>query len=281
MPSGRPVQMVPAGGHVSNSSVPHGSKQSPAMHVVPLLQAASSRHTVQPEGAGSQRCGALPVHRFAPVWHWFMHGGMHTPSSQRSPPPTSHWPVCPKARQPFAASWHVSMTPEAPQRFVPSTQVVAQAAQVPFAQKESGGQLCVGPHAGQLFESMPHVSMPLPLHRIVPFPHEVPHTPHAPPEQNVAQASLKLQAVHPRASATHVSTLRPVHRLAPAVHAVAHEVQAPLVQTLPLGQARDDHRVQPDSTSQSHVSTPVAVQRLAPIAQAVHEPQLPLLHTSP
>jgi hypothetical protein len=96
--------MVPAGAHDSNSSAPQGSKQAPPMQVVPLRHAASSRHTVQPVGAVSHRCGAFAVHRFAPDGHWFMHGGMHTPRSQRSPPPRSHWPVCAQARQPVAVS---------------------------------------------------------------------------------------------------------------------------------------------------------------------------------
>jgi hypothetical protein len=160
-------------------------------------------------------------------------------------------------------------------------QVVAQAVHVPFAQEALGGQLCAGPHTGQLFASMPHVSMPLPLQRMVPFAHEVPQTPHAPPETKVVQASVTLHEVQPRGSATHVSTLRPVQRFAPAVQAVVHEAQVPLAQTLPVGQVRAAHCVQPDRTFHSHSSTPVAVQRLAPTAQPVHELQLPLAHTSP
>ena len=107
--------------------------------------------------------------------------------SQRSPPPTSHWAVCAHAVQPVVCSWQVSTAPFAAHRFAPWVHVVAQATQVPPAQYAFAGQRWAGPHTGQLFASVPHVSTPLPLQRVAPFVHEVPHVPHAPPEQNVAQ----------------------------------------------------------------------------------------------
>ncbi len=115
---------------------------------------------------------------------------------------------------------------------------------------------------------MPQVSTPLPLQRVAPEEHEVPHTPHVPPEQKVVHASVCAQDVHPLALATQVSTLRPVQRRAPAVQVVLHALQLPLEHTLPDGQARAAHWVQPDNTFHWHSSTPVDVHRLAPTVQA-------------
>ena len=58
-------------------------------------------------------------------------------------------------------------------------------------------------------------------------------------------------------------------------------VQLPAWQVLPEAQARAVHWVQPDSTLHSQVSTPVAVQREAPIVQAWQLLQLPPAQTSP
>lgn len=112
---------------------------------------------------------------------------MQTPALHCSPAPTSHWLVATQFVQPVVCSWQVSTAPLAPQRFAPWVHVVAQATQLPAAQYALAGQRCAGPHTGQLFASVPQVSTPLPLQRVAPFVHEVPHVPHAPPEQNVAQ----------------------------------------------------------------------------------------------
>ena len=130
----------------------------------------------------------------------------------------------------------------------PSVHVVAHATQFPPTQVLFAGQLCAGPHTGQLLTSVPHVSTPLPLQRVAPGVHEVPHMPHAPPEQKVLQVWLVLHEVQPIALATQVSTLRSVQRVEPAVHVLLHDVQLPLVQTLPEGHARVAHCVQPDNT---------------------------------
>ena len=173
---------------------------------------------------------------------------MQVPMSQRSPPPRSHCDVVTHARQPVVWSRHVSTAPFAPQRIAPSVHVVAHATQLPPTQVLFAGQLCAGPHTGQLLTSVPHVSTPLPLQRVAPGVHEVPQVPHAPPEQKVLQVWLTLHEVQPIAFATQVSTLRPVQRVEPAVHVLLHDVQLPLVQTLPEGHVRDAHCVQPDKT---------------------------------
>jgi hypothetical protein len=116
--------------------------------------------------------------------------------------------------------------------------------------------------------SVPQVSTPFPLQRVEPFVHEVPQVPHAPPEQKVEHVCVTLHDVQPLASATQVSTFRPVQRLAPAVQVELHEAQLPLLHTLPDGQVRPTHCVQPESTLHWHSSMPVAVQRLAPMVQA-------------
>ena len=70
-------------------------------------------------------------------------------------------------------------------------------------------------------------------------------------------------------------------RFAPAVQVALQVAQLPLVQVLPAAQARAVHWVQPESTLHSQVSTPVAVQREAPMVQAWQVLHEPLLHTSP
>lgn len=96
--------MVPAGAQVSSSSVPHGSKQSPAMQRVPERQFGSSRQMVHPVGPTSQRRTFLSVHCRAPLVHAFWQGGMQYPMSQRSPAPTSHCELVTQARHPVAWS---------------------------------------------------------------------------------------------------------------------------------------------------------------------------------
>lgn len=203
------------------------------------------------------------------------------PMSQRSPPPRLHCDVVTHVRQPVAWSRHVSTAPLAPQRIAPSVHVVAQATQLPPTHWLFVGQLCPGPQTGQLFASVPQVSMPFPLQRMVPVVHEVPQAPHVPPEQKVLHVWLKLHEVQPIALATQVSTLRPVQRVEPAVHVLLHDAQLPLVHTLPDGQVRCDHCVQPDNTLHWHSSTPVAVQRLAPMEQPWQVPHVLPLQTSP
>ena len=112
---------------------------------------------------------------------------MHTPALHCSPAPTSHWLVVTQLVQPVVWSWQVSTAPLPPQRFAPCVHVVAQATQLPAEQYALAGQRWPGPHTGQLFASAPHVPTLFALHRGAPFVHEVPHVPHAPPEQNVAQ----------------------------------------------------------------------------------------------
>jgi hypothetical protein len=70
--------------------------------------------------------------------------------------------------------------------------------------------------------------------------------------------------VQPAALATQVSTVLPAQRFAPAVQVPLQLEQLPPVQALPYEQVDAVHEVQPENTSQSQVSTPVAVQRLAP-----------------
>ncbi len=120
LPSGKPVQIVPAGAHDSNSSVEHGSEQVPRTHVVPDPHAASSRQMVQPVGAITHACGApLGIHCRAPCWHWLTHWGMQYPVSQRSPAPTSHWLLCVHTLHPLLDRPQVSTAPFAPHRRAP------------------------------------------------------------------------------------------------------------------------------------------------------------------
>ncbi len=173
---------------------------------------------------------------------------MQYPVSQRSPAPTSHWLLWVHTLHPLVDSPQVSTAPLAPHRRAPWVHVVAQAAQLPLEQKVFAGHCWAPPHDGQLLVSVPQVSTPLPLQRVSPEVHEVPHTPHAPPEQKVVHASVCAHEVQPLALATQVSTFRPVQRREPAVQVVLHALQLPFEHTLPDGQVRAAHWVQPEST---------------------------------
>jgi hypothetical protein len=202
--------------------------------------------------------------------------------SHRSPPATSHWPVTTQPVQPFASSWHVSVTPFAPQRLLPWVQLVLHPVQLPPLQYAFGGHCCKGPHAGQLFWSMMHVSTPRPLQRVAPGVQFVPQVPQAPPEQKVLHVCDACQLVQPDASATQVCTVLPLQRLAPAVHAPLQLAQLPFWHALPGAHASARHLVQPDSTSHSQVSTPPpAVQRDAPRLHAWQLVHQPPVQTSP
>ena len=154
--------------------------------------------------------------------------------------------------------------------------------QTPLWQKLLAAHCCVGPHAGQLFVSTMQVSTPdAPWQRVWPAVQVVPHVPHAPPLQKFVQVWPLCHEVQPAAFATQVCTVLPAQRAAPAVQVVLQLVQLPAWQVLPGAQARALHCVQPDSTLHSQVSTPVVVQREAPIEQPWHELQLPPAHSSP
>lgn len=126
-----------------------------------------------------------------------------------------------------------------------------------------------------------HVSTPRPLQRIAPGTQLVPQVPHAPPEQKLLHVCDACHWVQPAASATHVCTVFPAQRVAPAVHAPLHELQLPPWHTLPEGQLPATQPVHPDTTFQSHVSTPPAVQRDAPMVQPSQLVQAPPVQSSP
>ena len=94
----------------------------------------------------------------------------------------------------------------------------------------------------------------------------VPHVPHAPPLQKLVHVWPDCHAVQPIASATQVCTVVPAQRVAPAVHIELQLPHEPFMHCEPEGHARALQLVQPVSTSQSQVSTPVAVQRELPMA---------------
>jgi hypothetical protein len=171
--------------------------------------------------------------------------------------------------------------PVALQRLLPCVHVVAHCAQVPPWQNELGAHCCAAPHAGQLFASMRQVSTPAPLQRVWPGVQLVPHVPQAPPLQKLVQVWPACHEVQPWALATQVSTVLLAQRFAPAVQVELQLVQLPPWQVLPEAQACVVHCVQPDSTLHSQLSTPVAVQRDAPMLQPWHVLHAPPAHSSP
>lgn len=185
--------------------------------------------------------------------------------------------------QPLAVNRHSSVVPLAPQRLLPWVQVVAQAWQLPFAQTEFAAHAIGLDHMLQPLPSGLQVSTPLPLQRVAPGVQVVPQVPQLPPEQKVVQVVPALHEVQPLASATQVSGVLPVQRFEPTVQVALHEAHMLVagLQVLPEGQVRADHEVQPVVTFHVHSSMPFAVQRVAPLVQAWHELQVPLLQSSP
>ena len=207
-------------------------------------------------------------HFAAPSAHSFWQGGMHAPPWQVSP--AAHAPAAAQTGQPLAVAWHCS-SPFAAQRFAPTVQLTAQAVHAPLLQEVPAEQLLPVTQTVQAFASLPQVSTPLPLQRAAPTAQVVPQTPHAPPLQKLLQVCPACQVVQPCASATQLSTVLFAHRFAPAVQVLLQLLQLPPVQRVPLAQAFAFQVVQPDSTSQSQVCTPVAVHIEAPIAHCWHE----------
>lgn len=87
--------------------------------------------------------------------------------------------------------------------------------------------------------------------------------------------------MQPWPSATQLSTVVPAQRFAPAVQAEVQLTQLLPVQRVPVAHTAAFHCVQPLTTFQSQLSTPVAVQRDALMLHAWHELHCPPAHTSP
>lgn len=203
---------------------------------------------------------------------------MHAPPWHVSP--VAHAVVATQALQLVPVAWQVS-TPPAPHRRLPTEQVTAHAAQAPALQVVPLAQAEPADHTVQLFASLVQLSVPLPLQRAAPTVQVVPQVPHAPPLQKFPHWVPACQVVQPCGSAMQLSTVLPAHRFAPAVQVLLQLAQLPPVQRVPLAQVLAAQVVQPLTTFQLQVSTPVAVQREAPIEQAWHELHWPLVHTSP
>ena len=204
---------------------------------------------------------------------------MHAPFWQVSV--AAHAPVEAQTGQPLAVAWQVSKPPPAAHWTAPTAQFTAQAVHAPALHEVPAWQLFPAFHTVQLLTSVPQVSTPLPLHRSAPRVQLVPQTPHAPPLQKLAQVWPGCQVVHPCASATQLSTELPAQRWVPAVQVLLQVAQVPPVQRVPELQTLEVQLVQPESTSQSQVCTPVAVHCAAPIVHASQLLHTPPAHSSP
>jgi hypothetical protein len=183
--------------------------------------------------------------------------------------------------QPLPCGRHSSTAPVGPQWRVPGVQVFAQVPHAPLEQNSPSPHGVVLLQVLQPLASITHVSTPLPSQCALPTVHEVPQVPHAPPLQKLPHVWPDCQAVQPLASATQVCTVLPLQRCAPAVQVPLQAAQAPLLQREPAWQVASTHCVQPDSTSQSHSRTPVAVHIDAPMVHCWQELHWPEEQSSP
>lgn len=277
-PSGNPVHCSPAG-QTSSSLCTHLARHVPAVHSCAAVHALCGFHTVQPVGAVSHFEGAPVSHFAAPSVHWFWQGGMHAPPWHVSP--AAHAPPAAHTGQPLAVAWQTSRPPLAAQRFAPTVQLTGHVAHEPPLHEVPAWQTLPAFHVVQLFASSAQLSVELPLQRAAPTVQVVPQTPHAPPLQKLVQLCVACHVVQPWVSATHVSTFVPLQRFAPAVHVELHVEQLPDMQRVPCWQDDWTQLVQPVSTFQSHVCTPVAVHCEALMVHETQLAQVPLLHSAP